>query len=271
VRYDVDQIGALTAAQKLQARKNIAVLNRGYLFGLKTENAADADHDITFNAGEAMSDDADPVLMALLAATTKQFDATFAEGTSNGGMVSGESLPTSGTVHFWLIMKADGTPDVCGNDHASSGLNPTLPTGFVYKRRIASARTDGSANIRPYKQSDDEFTLVAPIKDIADGTSSALSPTSRSLTVPIGIKVRARIVLTFGASNNSNALVYDPDLGTLSASATNRYTFVPGATVTVPAEIMTSTAGQVRTSSDGTSGAVGITTFGWIDRRGRLP
>src|SRR5690606_17937042 len=123
-------------------------------------------------------------------ALTKQADAEFDEGTAEGGMVASESLPTSGTVHVWLIMKADGTVDVCFNNHASSGLSPTLPTDFVYKRRIGSLRTDGSANIIAFTQVGDWFGFSTPVLDVDDG-SSGTSAKPATLSTPGGLTVVA--------------------------------------------------------------------------------
>src|SRR5690606_28113753 len=93
-----------------------------------------------------------------------------------------------GTVHVWLIAKSDGTTDVCFSNNASSGLSPTLPTGFIYKRRIGSLRTDASANIRNFVQVGDEFILLVPVQD---STTASLANTAVtfSCTVPQGVRV----------------------------------------------------------------------------------
>ena len=181
----------------------------GYISGLTIAHAADTEHDITVAAGEAR-DATDTDDMVLAAAITKRFDAAFAVGDTNGGMAEGESLPASGTIHIWLIKRSDtGVVDVMANDHATSGLTPTLPTDYDYKRRIFSLRTAasnniingdqwGTANIR-------EWRYDVPIKDV-DTANPGTSAVTASLSVPAGITCRAEISIQTNAAEE--AIVY---------------------------------------------------------------
>lgn len=248
---------------------NLMRVFRGFIFGLTLSNAADTDHDITIAAGTAASDDSNPTLINLSSAITKQADATFAEGSAAGGMVSGESLPTSGTVHVWLIMKADGTADVCFNNNASSGLSPTLPSGFTYKRRIASLRTDASANIRNFLQVGDYFQYKVPVLDVASAAQGT-SGTNRSISAPVGIKTRAELMVLAFSTTNGFTHISDPDRGSLDTPT--YYTSYQPSNVFTTSNLWVETdvVGQVRSSMSGSGTALNITTRGWLDTRGRL-
>ena len=158
-------------------------LPRGSLSGLAlASNASDPDHDLDIGAGECR-DDADGADIKLAAGLTKRFDAVFAPGSGNGGMVSGDALPSDGTVHIFAIAKADGTADVCG----TTSLAPTLPTGFVAKRRIASLITGAGANFARFNQRGDLFYFDSLHVD--GNTTAVRNIAALALTVPTGITV----------------------------------------------------------------------------------
>lgn len=239
----------------------------GFLYGLTLSQPGDT-LKITMAAGVAFNTN-NTIRMVLPAAITKSLSSTFVAGNNNGGFAAGESVPgAGGTIHFWLIVKADGTADVLISNHASSGLFPTLPTGFIAKRRIGSVRTVAGNTASAFLQVGDHFTLKSPVADVA-GAAQSLTPTNRVISVPVGAKHIAKIVATPDASDNSNFFVYDPDLGSIQASSTARSVFVPSAPVTVGVDVRTDIAGQVRMSSSGTSATVTVVTLGWIDSRER--
>lgn len=258
-----------TAVSKAAARAAVDAPLKGHLFGLTLSNSAsDSDHDLDIAAGEAASDSSSPVLMSLASTTVKRMDAAFAEGTGNGGMVSGESLPTSGTIHVWLIAKDDGTTDVCANNNASSGLNPTLPPGFTHKRRIASLRTDASANILSFRQTGNQFDLI---DNIIDANSVAFPNTSEflvALSVPNGLTVSA--MFNVHAAGGVNVSLGPPwvALGSKNVDTQVNGTASQRSFLSIP----TNATGQIkmRGSLTGSGVAYSISTWGWIDTRGRL-
>lgn len=235
-----------------------------------SNNVTDSAHDIDITAGYCPSDDG-TVNIELTSAFTKLFDATFAEGTGNGGFASGESLPTSGTIHIWVISKADGTTDVFANDNATSGTSPTLPSGFVNKRRIGSLVTDGSANISAFTQKGHEFLKTVVSQDINTtnpGTSAVLS----TLSVPAGVQVQANISFSgfdVSASGNTYYLFTSPDQtdSTPSASLSDALVSGGGISFVVNKNIRTNTSGQVRYRQSQSTADHSIfgTTFGWTD------
>ncbi len=192
----------------------------GFLFGLTaSNNASDADHDIDFSVGAAASDNADPFVMRLSSALTKRADATFVAGSGNGAMVTGESMPTNGTIHWWLIMKADYTVDICCNNHASSGLSPTLPSGYIYKRRICSLITDSSARFVGFTQVGNFFEFKATQLAI-NTTAVGTSPTAFVVNVPLGIIVDVflRAVMNKNGTGGSG-IVYALSEGNLTPNS----------------------------------------------------
>jgi len=153
-------------------------------------NGTDTAHDMDFTAGNFQFDDGTG--QAILGALTKRFDATFALGTGNGGMRSGESLPTDGTVYIYMISNAGGSiTDIIGTTTADgstiSGDSVVIANSMTKKRRLACFTTDGSSNIRngQYKFGAGfyKFTYNVGILDINDsnpGTSAVL----KTMTCP---------------------------------------------------------------------------------------
>ena len=235
----------------------IPLTAQGHISGLTVTHATDTDHDITIALGKAR-DDTDAVDMTLEAALTKRADATWAVGSTNGGMATGESLPTSGTIHLWLIKRSDtGVVDTMFNNHATTGLTPTLPTDYDYKRRIASFRTDGSANIINGVQWGTgrrrTFTLNTPIVDVS-AASATLDAFLATLSVPTGLNVIAEI-----ATYNTNGVWFSSPLSADLAAA------IPIINQNgIPRRILTNTSSQIRYRR-AASDTVYIATIGWED------
>lgn len=262
---------------------------RGYVSGLIFANSAgDLEHDLTISPGEASSDAATPMRMTLGSAFVKQLDAVFAEGTGNGGFVSGESLPTSGTVHGWLIGKADGTIDICFNNNAVSGLAPTLPTGFTHKRKIGSFTTDASANLDLFIQTGNYFGRSTPGNSIVEtnpGTAAVLRPLYKisgtsggGLAVPLGVKVMARIAIYSEESTtpgNNGILVSDPaatDVAPSLAAFSIFASILANGVASGVMDVMTDTSGRVRVRQNRSNANMSLrgVTHGWWDMD-RLP
>lgn len=203
-----DSATALATQQSIKAYVNNSAAT-DKISGLEVaNNSTDADHDLDIATGQTW-DDTLSFPMRLTSATTKRLDATFAEGTGNGGFATGESLPTSGTFHLWLITKTDGTTDVFANNHATSGLSPTLPTGFTYKKRILSFITDSSANILGFSQNGNCVSLnnIIQVYNAAPGTTSINTPAF----TPLGIVTRADFIgRALNSDTSLTAFVYTP-------------------------------------------------------------
>lgn len=116
----------------------------GFHYNVTVKLAADTDHDITFGQF-SLRNDANDANVDASSSLTKQIDATFAEGDNQGGMASGQSIPTSGTMYAFAVTKdADGTVDVM-YDTSDTGAN--VNAGWTAQRRIATIDIDASDNI----------------------------------------------------------------------------------------------------------------------------
>jgi len=141
-----------------------------------TNNTTDANNDIDFGAGFCY--DLTTNQKITNTALTKQLNSTFAEGDNAGGLDTG-SKANSTWYYCFAISKADGTSDFL---FSLSRTSPTMPSGFINKRRIASIKTNASGNIILLKQTGNYFIYEGIIQDLA-GTG-AVSRTALTVTCP---------------------------------------------------------------------------------------
>jgi hypothetical protein len=114
-----------------------------------------------------------------------------------------------GTLHLWLIKRSDtGVVDVLGNIDEISGIAPTLPTNYDYKRLIGSYRVNVTSNIINGDWwgtgLNRTFMFDTPILDVSIGTPGTNAVTS-ALSVPSGIIVKA--IINFGGASTSHNYV----------------------------------------------------------------
>ena len=238
----------------------------------------DTDHDIDFAAGRVPNEDGD--LLIIAGALTKRADATFATGTGNGGMADGESLPTSGTVHCFVLSNADASGTDFGFDTDVAAVNlladsAVVAAGLDEFKRIGSLRTDSSANFIGFTQYGNKFMHDDKKEDIVDlflTSSSGLS----SLTVPSDIKVKAHVYLSLVAAGTGTvewAIVHSPDELDVALTLNNAGNLVarqPTSGVAIIAqhetEIVTDTSGRVRHRGKTSVNAfLYIHTLGYVD------
>lgn len=265
--YDVS-----TSASKKVLKSTIEALPMGWIYGLGLSNySGDTEHGITVAAGKARND-TDTTNMYLPSAMSKYADTEWGAGNDNGGMASGESLPTSGTIHVWLIKNpTTNTVDVMFNNNATTGLSPSLPSGYTVKRRIGSYRTDASANILNGdwwgNGSNRTFRYDKPITDVYVA-SPGTNPVSAALSVPGGITVIATVCCYTTANGQYGYLSAIDNDAVFSALYSNWPPIIvggvssdcQGAVVTVK----TNTSSQIRYVCAANSLIV-ITTYGWED------
>ena len=167
-------------------------LPMGYGYMPPLTHGADTEHDIVIPACK-WRDSTDAADMVLASALTKQADAAWAVGSTEGGMDTG-SVPASGTLHVWLIKRSDtGVVDALFSISATA---PTMPADYDYKRLIGSYRTDASANIINgdwwgtglYRT----FVFDVPIQDVSE-TPGDTNARTKALSTPGGIITKALI------------------------------------------------------------------------------
>lgn len=247
--------------------------NPGLLHGLTlSNNVTDATNDIDIAAGTAR--DSTDVTNMIGSALTKRLDAAWAVGTNQGGLDTGSIANT--TYHVWLIKRSDtGVVDALFSTSASA---PTMPINYNYKRRIGSIVRSGGA-IKAFVQDGDDFFWKVPVQDV-NATNPGTSAVTRTLTVPTGIRVKAILSINTDALTTSDCpgAVLFSDLSTTdntpSTSLSNMFHyFVLAAETSIGAQVQvwTNTSGQIRSriQLSGTNTNLYVSTFGWIDRRGK--
>jgi len=142
---------------------------KGYLYGFQPVHATDTDHDITIGVGECR-DEGDAVGLSHTTAMTKRIDATFAEGTTNGGLDTG-TVANSTMYAIYALGGTSKTTDFCFSLQMNEATGPTMPTGYTTQRLITYVLTDGSANIlKGTWNGPNEFWFDAQQSIVSDNT-----------------------------------------------------------------------------------------------------
>ena len=285
VIYDATANGAAGAwiVTNPEPAPGVAPYPTGHLYGLTlSNNGSDATNDIDIAVGTAR-DGADSANMDLASALTKRLDASWAVGTNQGGLDGTESVAgtpdTSTWYHVWLIKRPDtGVVDVLFSESATS---PTMPTNYTLKRRLGAVYNNSSGDIASFTQLGDEFLLGASVTDVA-ANAPGTSAVTRTLTVPTGLKVHAKIIASLiNNSGSTVAYAHISELDRPDEAATIARSFT-GAAAAAAANssygnnhmmVRTNTSAQVRSIVSNLGDAnvtLSIVTLGWVDTRGRF-
>ncbi|MEM1289586.1 MAG: hypothetical protein AAGH60_14635 [Pseudomonadota bacterium] len=234
---------------------------QGYIFGFPMSSAATATTDVTIGPGASRTP-GDLGNMTAGGTNTKDVSAAFADGSGNGGMMSG-TAPTNGTLHVHLINQSDDSKDYGFSETAES---PTLPAGYDASRRVGCVLTDGSALVRPFVQHGDQFRLVSPITQTE--TLSDTSEATVTLAVPLGVVTELILNIEFepDSATASTLYVYGPDVNESAPTIQSP----SGNHASTEIRLLTNTSGQIKMRTDNAGSVVKITPLGWIDQRGRL-
>src|SRR3990167_7106216 len=242
---------------------------RGHIWGLTMSNAADTDNDITIAAGEARSEDGDTDI-TLASAITKRMDAVCAVGDAQGGLNTGtEAASTWYEVH--LIKRTD--TNVVDVMFTTTANRATLPTSYDKQRRIGWIRNNGVPTILAFTQVEEYITLTTQRNDV-DATSTA-SAAAVTLTAPPNSVARFRAGATSTTSvNTTNATVFSEIVeGDVTPTETTGIASLGVCDVAGADaghfELRVSATSTIEHDSDGTTYTVDISTYGWIDARGR--
>jgi hypothetical protein len=177
-----------------------SALGRVYLNDRITvsNNGTDSDHDIDFAAGNFQFDDGSG--QAVASALTKQIDAVWAEGDAAGGLDTG-SVAADTTYHMFAIWNP--TTETADFLFSASYVSPTLPSGYTKKDWVMAVITDGSSNIRDFKQ-DGRFIQGGLTEYNSTTVPTAFTDLAINL-VPTGIRIR--VVLVIGLIDNVPNLI----------------------------------------------------------------
>jgi hypothetical protein len=249
---------------------------RGTIWGLILSNDGTSPNTvIDIAAGEAASDNSTLPRLMPAAAYTKNCNAAWAVGSGNGALDSGSALAVSTWYHVFEIMRSDtGVVDYLLSTSATA---PTMPTSYDHKRRIGSIKTDASAHILAFKQSEDFFYWAAPV---SDSSTSPGSDTAITMSVPTGIRVEPFFHVNTETSSDGECSwrARSPDLqandGTpnVSGNAAASFGLVTNvARITGSYErLLTNTSGQLTFIVSSAAPSFLLRTYGWCDTRGRL-
>ncbi len=230
---------------------------RGLVDGLTvSRDAGDVSHDINVTVGVIWSQKQDR-LIHLSGEITKLGDAVWAEGDDAGGMLSGQSLPTSGFVYFWIITKnADGTVDVLMTT-TSTDVGPTPPSGWSLEAKFMALLTDGSANfVEFFDRSDGWMEFDTPIVDY--NATPGVTTITQALTIPAGCQ---RVWISIIAAGGDNTIeVYAAD-----TSAGGGVTLF----IAMKSSMFTDASQQISFVVTHASDAIVVYTWGYRYSRGR--
>jgi hypothetical protein len=181
---------------------------------LTRSNALNPSNDIDFLAGRIwLTNGSDRRLYTNSGTITKKLNTAFAVGHNQGMLDTG--TVGDNTYHLYAIGDSSGTIDFL----ASLSLTaPTMPTGFSYRKRVASITRVGGAN-RKYKQIGRYFQFP---EDIVALNGYAVSTSGELIVMPVprGIRVVVRANLYPGFSNGALVIkVLDGDLSIDSLSS----------------------------------------------------
>jgi hypothetical protein len=222
----------------------------------------------TISAGRC-ADDTGSVMLVLAASRTKTA-APFAAGAGGGGLDTGSMITGTGAwYHTFLIGKADGTTDIL---FSLSATAPTMPGGFVYKRRIMCVAFMSTNTWIKMWQDGDTFLFDSHFTSVNNVTMTAETRQGFALAVPPGILVEAII----------NAMIHHPSLAVYvridnpsvadASTASGHHQLimqVAGSYVSTQLRVRTNAAQQVTAKMTNGNGQIWINVIGYVDRRGR--
>jgi hypothetical protein len=268
----VASLQGFSAAQKAQARTNMAAVLRGHLWGL-TLSTAGSSATFAAAAGEA-ADSTAADLMVLPSAMSKTAGA-WALGSGNGALDTG-SIVANTFYHVHQIKRpSDGAVDVAiSTNPAAPVLGTNIPAAFSLSRRIGTLCTDSASKWLLFHQFGDEFLWDVPIGTVSV-TNLSTTPTLYTLGVPTGIQVNALIRAAMSSAtanvllliNSADEAVSAVNTPAGQASMVNPAVGVAGLCTL---NLRTNTSAQVRAVSQAASTSLWIVTYGWVDTRGRL-
>jgi hypothetical protein len=187
---------------------------------LLSNNSGSPNTQVDFAAGSVRSGSS---FVSNPSSITKRTNGTWAVGTANGGLDAG-SVAANATYFAYALRKdSDLSFDVVLSTSATiGGVTTTLLTGYTIVKCIGAVLTDAGSLIRPFIMNPrDDYTYVTPVKD---AVSAPISTTSAllAITVPNGVKSKAKLRIQFTSSATTNAaLIHDPAQGTLTAGIGN--------------------------------------------------
>jgi len=225
-----------------------------------SNNGTDATNDIDIAAG-ACTDSTNAAFINLSSAITKRLDAAWAVGSGEGGLDTGSIA--DGTYHLYAIKRVD--TDVVDVIFSASASAPTLPANYTLYRYLWPVVRKGGT-ILAFTQIGDDFLLSTAALDV-DVTNQSTTAVSRTLSVPTGVKVEAKIRSFASCAALWRVLITSLDQADVVPDAAGAPLYDLGSAAgngaNINMNVMTNTSGQVRTRSTAASTTLRIATYGW--------
>lgn len=234
----------------------------GVLYGLKLSTAGSS---ATFGIATGVASG-----MILGSAYTKT-TAAWAVGTGNGALDTG-AIAINTWYHVHIIQRVDtGVVDILLSLSATA---PTMPASYTRSRRIGSMKTDGFSQWALFTQNGDEFLWAVPQNDLNTSVLGAAQLLTALASVPTGIVVNALLRGDMNHLTPGTAVLINSVDETNVAPGTGNYTAIQQVSIQAvawgPLSVRTNTSAQVRSRSTAATTTLEITTYGWIDTRGRI-
>jgi hypothetical protein len=237
--------------------------NPGALFGLTLSTAGSS---ATFGVAAGFAADSTNVSLMQLASAYTKTTASWALGTAVGALDTG-TIAVNTWYHVFLIQRPDtGVVDVLISLNATA---PTLPASYTLFRRIGSMLINASSQWAQFSQNGDEFLYVANKLDIV----SLAVPTTVTLetlaSVPIGIVVWAKFRWNATSTAAVTLNFFSPAESLGSVTAGYDYVLTASGNSGGNETVRTDVSGRILVGANTTGCVLTVTTYGWIDRRGR--
>lgn len=175
--------------------------------------------------------------IVLTASLVKRIDAIWSVGSNAGGLDALTARRVNGTLFIFVI----GNPTTLVIDIllSASAINPVMPSGFVWSRRVAAVLLDASQNLLPALwRSDGSVDLMTPIRI---GNTLPVDPVIFPLPSPVGAKMRPKLLaVLFPDTVGYWLLARDPDLVPPPTYAADPPTFLNESVAYSPANVITS-------------------------------
>lgn len=250
---------------------------RAYLAGLELSNTgASPNYGITIAVGTCRdSGNANDITQA--AQLTKYINTPWVVGDGLGGRQGASSSST--WWHMHAILRTDTSVVDAYFDTSITAAN--IPASYTKYRRLGSVYTDGFGKITQFVQKGEYFRWLASVLDV-NTNNPGTSGVTATLSVPTGLKVHALFNAVIAGDHDQLFLASDiaanPETPSTTAAPGYQVTPAPSGTGTTgvsqaggPLRICTNTSAQIRYQMSASSGActVRLSTFGWLDPRGR--
>jgi hypothetical protein len=232
----------------------------------------------TFSVAPGVAADSTNANMMTLSAQISKTTGTWASGSGNGALDAG-TIANSTWYHVHLIMNV--STKAVDALISLSATTPTLPSGYTVFRRIGSMKTNSTSQWLAFQQDGDEFQWGAPTLDYNEINNPGTSAVTRTINVPTGVRVLARLVCEVQNNGTANAgaqmLLSDlsiPDNAPTNGNQTS-LAYAGSAIIYLglngSVAVFTNTSAQIRSRMAYSDGNIYfyLGTLGWRDTRGR--